>query len=71
MTADEKRYFIADLMERTTRSLLAEVPKMPEHWDGHELRQYITDHMAERAVMSKMDKQRMAAYRNDVLIHNL
>lgn len=71
MNADTKRQFIEDLMTGMKNSILANVDKMPEEWDGHELRQYIADYVNDQAVIVKMHSTRLRSYRNVVYTKNL
>ena len=43
MTPREKRRFIRSFLNAVRDGLLREVPKMPESWDGHDLRQLAAD----------------------------
>jgi hypothetical protein len=69
-TVEEKEQFIVQCLETLRKDLLSNVNKMPENWDGWELRQYIVD-KAENFTYMKMDKKRMREYKNDILIHGL
>lgn len=70
MTEQEKVRFINDLCDSIKKDILSNVPKMPEEWDGHELRQYIADR-AKCAQFAKMAPSRKAKYNNTVLVNNL
>ncbi len=65
----EKRKFVNDLVKSVKEIVLARVSKMPEDWDGHELRQYLADSFAHQTC--KMENRRLKSYRNDVLVNNL
>lgn len=43
MNAAEKQLFIAMLCNRVRDSIIAKIERMPEEWDGHELRRLIAD----------------------------
>lgn len=45
--------------------------RIPEEWDGFELRQYITDKAKEVILAGTMDRRRKREYRNTVLTNNL
>lgn len=84
MNANEKREFIAALCNRIRDELIAKVPKMPEEWDGHELRALLEDaaiganmgQCASRAGRTiypyrKGDKARRKAFENECAVRNL
>jgi hypothetical protein len=73
MTQREKRRFIRELIGSVKKTVIANVAKMPEEWDGIELREYLADKFAEsRVLMSRPDmKRRLKDYRNEVLVRNL
>ena len=71
MTKAEQREFIASLMDSMKTTLLAKVERVPDAWDGFELRQLIADHVAENAAYITMDRKRARAYHNTVLVQNL
>ena len=66
MTKKEKREFINNLVGSVKKSILEKLSRIPENWDGHELRQYIADKFAEQTTrVNKRD------YQNDVMVNNL
>lgn len=68
----EQVKFINDLVNSIKRDLVADVPRIPAEWDGHELRQWIIDRFTERAALgSLMRGARRREYQNDVITHNL
>ena len=71
MTANEKKKLIRTLVASVKTDALAAVAKMPEDWDGIELREYLADKFAECRFRGTMDKRRMSRYRNEVLVRNL
>jgi hypothetical protein len=68
MTDSDKRVFIHDLCENVKNSLLDSVDRMPEEWDGHELRQLIADRfaLASWTLKEKNNRRRYRAYKNTV-----
>ena len=73
-TMPEKSAFVHDLIDSVRAELLRDIAaeKIPEHWDGIELREWIAERFARSmAAMLRKDKRRMRAYRNEVLIRNL
>lgn len=70
MTEREKRRFVKELMREVQRTIISNIPKMPEEWDGIELRQYLADKFAD-ANYVRMHRTRKHNYNNEVVIRNL
>lgn len=60
MTKKEKRVFVRNYLASFRKQLLAEVERMPEDWDGFELRQYIAELFAFE--VRDMGRSRKRAY---------
>lgn len=76
MTKTEQKTFIKELTANVAKDMLALVDagKVPEDWDGHELRQWIADRYAQVSFGSFADNKRakrFQAYRNAVIVNNL
>ena len=78
MTRNEKKKFIRDLAKTTIKTALANVSRMPDEWDGHELRAYLAEKFADNVITvgrtghyGKTYRARTKAYNNDVLTRNL
>lgn len=71
MKKEEKRRFIEDLLDSVKKSILAKVDKMPDEWDGKELRWYIVDYV-NLEVEWERDKRssRYKEYQNTCIIKN-
>ncbi|NCX56251.1 MAG: hypothetical protein EBW87_03530 [Burkholderiaceae bacterium] len=69
MDSDQKTKFIRDLTTSVVMDIIASVRKMPEEWDGHELRQFIADKFAWNT--TAMTRSRMKDYKNEVVVRNL
>lgn len=67
----EKKMFIEDVLEGLKLQLVADIDKMPDEWDGWEMRQHIVDKTQEQVGYMRMNNKRMAEYKNDKLILNL
>lgn len=69
MDLEHKREFIRTFMQSMTEHAMRASDKMPETWDGHEIRQWLADEFA-REVSSVMKpsrgNRRLRDYRNDV-----
>lgn len=62
MTAKEKRAFILNFCKQVGKKLANEVPRMPEHWNGHELREYVADEFdSERFMRNPYNRRRFTA----------
>lgn len=72
LTKQEKEQFVKDLMGHVQASLLRKLDKVPEEWDGMELRMWIADTFDwERTGSMVMEKKRLKNYKNEVLVNNL
>lgn len=70
MNKKEQRQFIINICDNLKTNMLEKVDKIPENWDGFELRQYFAD-KAEEFNWFVMDSKRKKSYDNDVIINNL
>ena len=75
MTKDEKILFIAKLTGSICNELAAKIRdgRIPEEWDGHELRELLAEKFAAEtsSVLKNKRSARYKAYRNTVLTNNL
>jgi|WetSurMetagenome_2_1015567.scaffolds.fasta_scaffold59843_2 hypothetical protein len=74
MTNDEKTKFITDILEATKESLLARVNRMPDEWDGRELRQLIADDVSQNInnpTLKQYSSKRYKEYRNTCIVDNI
>ena len=71
MEYSEKREFVEELIDNLRVDLLEKLDKMPEHWDGKQMRRYLEDYVKTNINYFRMDKKEIQEYENDVLIHNL
>ncbi len=73
MNRQEKIMFIEELTNNVKNQIIEKVDKMPEAWDGMELRQYLSDKFKEATMPSfqKLEKGRMRKYYNTLRISNL
>lgn len=79
MTRREQRRFVRGLIRNVEKDLLENIDRVPDHWDGHELRRWIADRFDAAAftigphgkTRHGDDRARAKAYRNDVIVHNL
>ena len=74
MNRKQKREFIRQLTKSVMYGVLQNVDRMPETWDGHELRRYLADAFETNCTLGRTKhayRARFKAYRNDVLIGGL
>lgn len=71
MTYDEKRAFITELCNNTRDAIMANADRMPDSWDGIELREYIAERFRENAYGFNRRGRRWNDYRNTTLIAGL
>ena len=72
MTRLEQQTFINDMMESFKRSMDADfmAGRIPEHWDGRQLRLYISK-FVERDAYWDITTWELRDFKNDCLINNL
>lgn len=71
MTKADKKKFIKSLTNSVRDAVLARVDRIPENWDGLELREYLAEEFARECVLSRPSrsgdfKSRLRDYRNDI-----
>lgn len=69
MNRIEKEEFVTSLVDSIKRDIIAAIPKMPDEWDGDELREYIAEKMREGTGSRLHDRdwrRRLRDYRNSV-----
>jgi hypothetical protein len=72
MTHTQKRRFLRELTRSILDSALDSAEKMPEEWDGHELRCYLADKFRDSAYFGAMGKgsMRRREYENHMMTSN-
>lgn len=74
MTRSQQKNFVRDLSRTISEHICAAIDagKVPEEWDGHELRCWLAEQHAESAAMTCIRnsprQKRARAYRNHLLI---
>ncbi len=74
MTLNQKREFILELIDSVRSDIHADAAKVPENWDGHELRRWIADRFERSANMGTVMRprsRRLRDYKNEILVRNL
>ena len=71
MTRTEQRKFVRSLAITIAEKVVSKIEsgRIPEEWDGFELRQLLADKFAHESF--KMDNTRKKEYNNTVLVNNL
>lgn len=72
MTRNEQAQFTSVLIDRVREEIAEKIEsgKIPENWDGIELRRYIARKF-EECVMGDMPRRRKTAFENDIIVNNL
>lgn len=72
MNSKDKKRFITNLCNSVKLELISKIGKMPENWDGIELRELICDKFKNETYLGNDKKsKRFKDYQNEVLIKNL
>ncbi len=72
MNQNKKDAFVQSIVDDLKLSVLSRIPKMPEDWDGHELRQFIGDYYNEHYIWgTSLTGKRKRDYKNTCLVDNL
>lgn len=71
MDKQEKEMFIINMADSIKLALLQKVSKIPEEWDGFELRQLFADYINEQVNYAKMDRKRKKAYNNARTVYGI
>jgi hypothetical protein len=73
MNLQEKRQFINDLVKSVVDEIVQDIDygKIPEDWNGIELRWLLAYRFADSQYNRAFDKKRKAEFNNTVLINNL
>lgn len=71
MNVNEKDQFVQRILHDLKHEILRRVPKFPEEWDGHEIRQFISDYYNEHYAKYMLQGKRLKEYKNICLINNL
>jgi predicted glycoside hydrolase/deacetylase ChbG (UPF0249 family) len=66
MTRDEQRMLLLELLAQVEQALLEKLPRVPEHWDGHELRHWIADEFRSNSVTLPKMSRRFRQFHRDV-----
>ena len=70
LSRQAKRIFLRELIDNVKREILDAVEKMPEEWDGHELRAFVA-YRFKQADFVRMPRSRKHAFNNEILVRNL
>ena len=81
MNQEEKIQFVKDCLKHTEDALLAKIARVPEDWDGYELRAWITldigrniggtDIIPVQVALCKLRQPRVKAFHNVLLVNDL
>ena len=71
MTRKEQRTFVRELVRDVESDLLNKLSRVPEDWDGIELRWWVAEIYSRIVVSDTGLKQRRSEYKNSVIVNNL
>lgn len=71
MDTANKSILIEQLIDNLKRDVLKRVDRMPEEWDGHELRKFIADYFSMHYAFTDLGRKRLKEYKNTCLVNNL
>lgn len=71
MDKENQTRIVNEMCDGLKSHLLERMDKVPEEWDGFELRQWIVDYAQANISYAKMQRARMKDYRNTLLVNNL
>lgn len=71
MTKPEQLEFIEDLLANIKAGIIRDLPRVPDTWDGHELRMWVAERVDRGANMGTLKGRRLHEYTNTVLVENL
>ena len=72
MTKKEKRTFIHNFMASVEGFLIGKLDKVPDTWDGRELREWIAGQFEyERTLNKREDRRRIRNCRNEIICRGL
>lgn len=69
MNANEKAFFVNNLVNTVVDDVLEKIKKAPPEWDGHELRLYLAERFGREVVA--LGRKREREYHNTVAVQNL
>jgi hypothetical protein len=72
MDKPDKKIFVYELIGSVVDDVMTAIDegKIPEEWDGHELRKFLADKFAGQ-VADAMKSTRLREYKNTVIVNNL
>ena len=74
MTLNEQEQFVVDMLFAVAKDIVVKFDSgvIPEHWDGVQLRQYITDKVRQRCDAYRfMTSADLLKYNNEMITFNL
>ncbi len=71
MTKAKKRQLIREVTKSLKEGLLAEVDRIPDNWDGREIRHLVADYAKVNIARGLLTGERKKDYENECIIKNL
>lgn len=70
MNRRDQHLIATEILDSLRETIMANIDRVPNEWDGIELRQWIADTALDRYA-HKMDRTRAKAYHNTRIVENL
>lgn len=73
MTRKEQKQFVKNITSSIAAEIISKIEsgKIPENWDGYELRELIADKAASETYLRNRKDERFSDYKNTVLVSNI
>lgn len=72
LTKAQKAKFVRQLCRSVEKSVIAQIPKMPDEWDGHELRELLAETFdRETTLRIRPMRKRLLQYEADCARHGI
>ena len=73
ITKEDQKRIICEVLDGVKETLTREeyLNRIPEEWDGYEIRQLVVDHVNENCIWQEMGRTRKREYKEDRLVRNL
>lgn len=62
---------LGEILENAAELLFEDLEKIPEEWDGIELRQWVADRIREDFAYKPMERKRKKNYKNERIVRNI
>jgi hypothetical protein len=70
-TTMHRKMFMREMLDELSEHMDGKYDKMPDHWDGAEMKQYLIDVVTSQFSARVLTGKRLREYRNDVITRGL